>query len=105
MMGFIINLLTLVVSTMTLGVSLMNNQNKPIDIPHIKGMGGSDVAVPSESGSDSNNMGDGVDQSGSSLVSRSGLNPFKISANHFLKGRHSDLLPMKGPMSGLKNRN
>ncbi|AFM99447.2 hypothetical protein KMI_09g15220 [Encephalitozoon hellem] len=104
MIGFIVNLLTLVVSIMTLGVSLMNNQQKSIDIPHIKGIGGSDMAMPSESGSDSNG-GEGADQPGSSLVSRSGLNPFKISADHFLKGKHSDLLPVKGPISGLKNRN
>ncbi|ADM12674.1 uncharacterized protein Eint_111750 [Encephalitozoon intestinalis ATCC 50506] len=104
MLKFIISLLTLIVSTMTLVVSLMNNQNKTIDIPHTKGTGGSEMAMPSESGSDDNNTGEVLDQQGSSLVSRSGLSPFKISANHFLRGRHSGLAS-KGPISGLKNRN
>ncbi|KMV65143.1 hypothetical protein M970_111850 [Encephalitozoon cuniculi EcunIII-L] len=86
----------------------MNNQNKSIDIPEkIKSVGGSGIAMPPESGSDSNNAGEDVpEQSGSSLVSRSGLNPFKISANSFLGGKHSALMAAKRPIiSGLKNRN
>lgn len=109
MIGFIVNVLTLIVSIMTFGVSLMNNQNKTLDIPgdlpKIGGMGGSGMAVPSESGSESNNMGEGGSQAGSSLVSRSGLNSFRMSPSPLLRSGRSGLMSMKRHISKLESKN